>query len=215
MDLDEYRRTARANLDDTERDYLMAGTDDTSRHAHALDAADAARRTRLGAPDALRNGALYYASQGVAVFPLRPGGKIPLPGSAGFKDATVDPAQVAAWWTEHAQANIGLPTGLTFDVIDIDGPAGVKAWAAMVDTIPPILGHVSTPRPGGSHLYIAPDPARGNRAAIVEGVDYRGRGGYVIAPPSRLTERRKADGSIEQHGGTYRWLRPLTRQVGG
>ncbi len=42
--------------------------------------------------------ALWYASEGVAVFPLRPGRKDPeLPG--GFKNATRDETQIRDWWT--------------------------------------------------------------------------------------------------------------------
>lgn len=169
-----------------------------------LDAIDAERETRLTAPGALLAAALWYVGQGIAVFPLTAGGKVPLPGSRGFLDATTDPTQVAAWWSWRPDANIGLPTGHQFDVIDIDGPAGVKSWANMKPVKEPyligdvaVIGHVTTPRPGGNHLYVPAVAGRGNKAGIFPGVDYRGRGGFVVAPPSRTDQ------------GTYRWVRPL------
>lgn len=175
-----------------------------------LDTEDAERYARLEAPGALLDAALYYAETlGVPVFPITPQHKLPLPRSAGFKDATHDTGQISAWWAARPDANIGLATGHHFDVIDIDGPAGVKTWAEILDELPPVLGHVSTPRPGGNHLYVAAT-GRGNRAGILPGIDYRGLGGYVLAPPSALVERRKRDGSIDQHAGRYRWIRHAT-----
>lgn len=150
----------------------------------------------------LHAAALWYAQSGLHIFPLQPGSKIPTRGSAGCKDATSDTTQVDAWWTETPTANIGIATGHAVDVIDIDGVAGVKAWAQMYDDLPPILGKVCTPRPGGNHLYVQAVPGRGNKAGLVAGVDYRGAGGYVVAPPSRIT-----DGP---NPGQYVWYQPLS-----
>lgn len=150
----------------------------------------AAREARLTAPDALVNAARWYASQGIPVFPLMPGEKKPFPGSRGFKDATTDLRQVDRWWATHPQANIGLPTGVLFDVIDIDGEQGAISYRALrnTDIIPRIYGKATTGRPCSRHLYIAAT-GDGNSTAVWPGIDYRGKGGYVVAPPSR-TERR-------------------------
>ncbi len=164
----------------------------------APDMEDTTRRARLTAPGALTAAAHWYAAQGIPVFPLRPGEKTPLPRSNGFKDATTDPTQITAWWTATPQANIGLPTGHLFDVIDIDGPAGYLSLADLraAGMIPPIIGYALTAN-HGAHLYIAPT-GDGNTAGIEPGVDYRGIGGYVVAPPSR-----QADGSM------WQWSTPL------
>lgn len=169
------------------------------RLATIADANQAARETRLSAPDILAATVGWYIRHGIAVFPLRPGDKRPHPGSRGFKDATTDPDQVTRWWTSNPQSNIGLPTGHGFDVIDIDGPAGYQSMADLREGghLPPILARVATPR-GGMHLYIPPT-GDGNAASFRPGLDYRGIGGYVVAPPSIVNGRR------------YDWLEPLTQ----
>src|SRR5215469_11221378 len=77
-------------------------------------------------PNPLLAAALAYAARGWAVFPLQPGGKKPMAGSNGFKDATIDHAQIEAWWTKNPDANIGIATGAAsgISVLDVD----VKAW---------------------------------------------------------------------------------------
>jgi hypothetical protein len=143
--------------------------------------------------------ALWYANKGLHVFPVQAGGKQPYPGTHGCKDATTDQDQIRAWWTRWPDANIGIATGHLVDVIDIDGPpAGIKSWGRLKveNKLPPILGKVSTPRPGGNHLYV-PATGRGNGAKVAPGIDYRGLGGYVVAPPSRTDI------------GHYVWYQPL------
>jgi hypothetical protein len=75
--------------------------------------------------------ALRYASQGVPVFPFAPRSKFPLISAAndghGLHDATTDAARIQAWWMAHPTANIGLRTGVAFDVIDLDSEAAVDA----------------------------------------------------------------------------------------
>lgn len=162
-----------------------------------LDEQDHAATARRGQVS-LGGAALWYAQAGLRVFPLQPRAKLPRQRSHGCKDATTDVEQVQAWWRAEPEANIGIATGHLVDVIDIDGPAGVQSWANLTN-LPPLLGQVSTPRAGGVHLYVpSTDGAVGNRTRVADGIDYRGRGGYVVAPPS-----------VNDHGVAYHWLRPL------
>ena len=175
---------------------------------------------RLSRPGALRDAAHWYAAQGIPVFPCKPGGKAPLT-RRGFKDATTDPAQIDSWWTQTPAANIGLPTGGRFDVVDTDGPTGCRSFgiADLRDDGEPCLGWVSTPH--GFHYYIAPTGGP-NRTRILPGVDYRGTGGYVLAPPSRTVCDRPqswprpvtdldpaASWCFNRGAHDYRWLQPL------
>ena len=174
----------------------------------AIDAGDTALILSLGAmmdardaerpKPTLHASALWYAEHGLNVFPLQPGAKIPFKGSAGCKDATTDREQIDAWWSATPAANIGIATGHLIDVIDVDGPDGVASIGPMLEKLPTIYGRVSTPRPGGTHLYVAAVPGRGNRARLLPGVDYRGAGGYVVAPPS-----------VNSDGVAYVWHAPL------
>lgn len=140
----------------------------------------------------LLSAALWYAERSIPVFPCKVGEKIPRT-SHGVKDATADEATITTWWTETPDANIGLATGVVFDVLDID------SWEHVNDAVEAIIeegfGYVATPR-GGTHVYL-PRSGDGNAANLVPGVDFRGIGGYVLAPPSELPN------------GSYCWLEPV------
>src|ERR1700687_671974 len=71
--------------------------------------------------------AARYALDGISVFPCEK--KIPLTGPGGFKNASVHPEQIHKWWSEHPNAQIGLPTGEPnhLFVVDVDGPEGERA----------------------------------------------------------------------------------------
>jgi hypothetical protein len=159
--------------------------------------------------------ALGYAARGWLVFPLKPGGKQPVIPTAhpegdplhgvckggcgreghGLHDATIDPATITRWWTHWPAANIGLPTGYQFDVLDIDGQDALdalNAWAELNGgpDYPPLEGPtVRTPR--GWHVYVAPT-GHGNTVNLggILGLDWRGIGGYVVAPPSMMKDGR-------------------------
>jgi hypothetical protein len=74
---------------------------------------------------------LAYASQGIAVFPLAPRSKQPLiparNGGHGLHDATTDLDVIKSWWTDLPTGNIGPRTGVSFDVVDLDGESAVDA----------------------------------------------------------------------------------------
>lgn len=174
-----------------------------TRLSRLVDELDAASRKPL--PSMLA-AALWYVGHGVPVFPLTERAKTPLPRSHGCRDATVDVDAVRAWWGRFPNANIGIATGHVVDVIDIDGLRGNIALAGMLGDAPHALDHVigkvSTPRPGGRHLYVPTRAGYSNGAKLDDGIDYRGRGGYVVAPPSYVVERT--------YEGRYTWTQPLT-----
>jgi hypothetical protein len=114
----------------------------------------------------------------------------------GVKDATTNRARVLAWWTRHPQANIGLATGHTFDVLDVDGPTGEHAIRALAATHGlQSSGPLVRTGGGGWHFYLTPTGLGNAHPAGLAHVDWRGRGGYVVAPPSRHAS-----------GYHYRWV---------
>jgi bifunctional DNA primase/polymerase-like protein len=104
----------------------------------------------------------------------------------GLHDATTNRARVLAWWTQHPQANIGLATGHRFDALDVDGPTGahtIRTFAGehQLKSSGPLVRTGG----GGWHFYLAATGLGNARPCDLDHVDWRGRGGYVVAPPSR------------------------------
>jgi hypothetical protein len=141
----------------------------------------------------LATAAEMLASVGIQVFPCVPGGKQPLT-RRGFHDATADLSRVGEWWRRNPEPNIGLPTGAAAGivVVDVDVHAGGSGYAAferarsagLVDA----WGWLVRTPSGGIHAYFPPTPGSEQRSWQVPGqhVDFRGDGGYVVAPPSRV-----------------------------
>jgi len=153
--------------------------------------------------------ALAYARHGIPVLPVHepaPGGgcscergpRCDRPGKHprlrhGLNDASTDPRQIEAWWHRWPEANIGLRTGITMDVADVDSEEGWHGLCHLLGGEMPAGPQVRTGS-GGRHFWFRPT-GFGNRVRLLPGLDWRGIGGYVVAPPSRHPR------------GDYRWLR--------
>ncbi|WP_460790688.1 bifunctional DNA primase/polymerase [Nocardioides maradonensis] len=147
---------------------------------------------RVAAEPTLAGAAIRYANLGIPVFPCVPGGKQPLTPN-GFHDATSSARVVHAWWERTPNANIGLPTGVRTGVlvVDVDVHAGGSGFDAFERARSQRLADrwgwlVRTPS-GGVHAYYPTGGHEEQRSWQVPSahVDFRGDGGYVIAPPSR------------------------------
>lgn len=179
-----------------------AGSPQWEAFDHACEAVHAAQQAILNANKA--KAAAYYArTLGWPVFPLKPGGKAPLT-PRGFKDATCDLTQVGAWWETWPNANIGLPCGEHFAVIDVDVPYTENQWDVLAaDPNLHVYGLAHTAS-GGCHAYILPEDGPGKNGVNVFGpkIDYRTRGGYVVAPYST-----RADGA------PWTWVTPPAHRI--
>lgn len=147
----------------------------------------------------LLEAALVYAGRGWPVIPLHGwslqgctcGRRDRCPSPAkhphttnGLKDASTDPKQIREWWSKWPDANVGLVTGVAFDVLDVDGPEGLASFERLTaENGSPLGGIVVETGSGGRHYLFEPQGA-GNRAGMVPGLDWRGEGGYIVAPPS-------------------------------
>ncbi|MFI5936760.1 bifunctional DNA primase/polymerase [Actinoplanes sp. NPDC051494] len=151
--------------------------------------------------------ALAYARHGIPVLPVHtpaPGGSCSCGRSCdragkhprlrhGLTEASTDPHRITAWWTRWPDANVGLRTGVVMDVADVDSLGGWHGLRHVLGGVPPSGPQVRTGG-GGWHFWFAP-LGHGNRVALLPGVDWRGTGGYVLAPPSRHAS-----------GARYRWV---------
>ena len=118
----------------------------------------------------------------------------------GLHAATTDQATIAAWWRRWPTANVAIRTGAASGlvVIDIDPPHGGDVSLAGLtaqhsDDMPAVSVRTGS---GGSHIYLAHPGGlvRNTAGRLGDGIDVRGDGGYVIAPPSR-----------HPSGGSYAW----------
>ena len=163
--------------------------------------------------------ALRYSKRGWRVLPIKPNEKRP-PMSAWQDAATTEVATIENWWTQLYRGHgIGVATGsasgiFVLDVDVSDQKAGDETLASLEDRfggLPP-TPTVNTPS-GGVHYYFCYPPGveirndAGRR--LGEGLDIRGDGGQVVAPPTT-----RAQGGYEWVEDTYlcdvaqapRWL---------
>ncbi|MCB9413319.1 MAG: bifunctional DNA primase/polymerase [Actinobacteria bacterium] len=154
----------------------------------------------------LADAALVYVKAGWPVFPCEPGGKAPIGRLAphGFKDATTDVATIRRWWTSEPEANIGTPTGVFFDVLDVDVRLDGDGFAALrrlgrAGLLAGAFAEAET-RNGGKHLFF-PTSGSGCRSFPRHRIDIKAAGGYVLLAPSTVAADEGVDGP-----GRYKWL---------
>tara|TARA_R110000850_G_scaffold270735_1_gene404040 strand:+ start:49 stop:606 length:558 start_codon:yes stop_codon:yes gene_type:complete len=139
--------------------------------------------------------ALRYAALGWAVFPCRPNDKRPAT-LHGCLDATTDPDQIRAWWTEIPDLNIGLACGEISNItaLDIDPRSnGHEFLAAAIDDNEPIDGVWESQTGGGGIHYLFTYGDEAN-VDLAPGVEIKSDGKYIILPPS-----------IHPNGNSYEW----------
>jgi hypothetical protein len=147
--------------------------------------------------------ALAYAARGWPVFPCHTPtadgcscrrdcgriGKHPRT-TNGLKDATTDAATIRRWWTMWPTANIGIATGAVSGLVVLDndlykgGDTALRelehTYHALPETPIDLTG-------GGGEQYFFAHPGshvKNGVETLGVGLDIRGDGGYVIAPPS-------------------------------
>ena len=142
--------------------------------------------------------ALRYAHLGLAVIPVIPHEKNPI-FTRWQEIATADIAIVSRWWKQNPNANVGIATGQRsrLFVFDVDTKSGgMETYEQLVfkHGRPPDTWQQTTGS-GGFHLFFRyPNFRVSNAAGLFQGIDIRGDGGQVVAPPS-----------IHPNGKRYEW----------
>jgi hypothetical protein len=133
--------------------------------------------------------AFAYLARGWSVVALRPRDKRPLVAWEPLQTAPPTEAQVRGWFRGRPDANVGIVTGAVSGlvVLDVDPQHGGEEWleqlASAHEPLRPTIESITGG--GGRHLYFRhPGSAVGNRTGLRPGLDIRGDGGYVVAPPS-------------------------------
>lgn len=118
----------------------------------------------------------------------------------GLKDSTTDKSVIASWFKKNEELNIAICTGPQSGIVvlDVDPDGGGEDSLAKI-----IAEHGELPQTpkadtggGGCHyIFKYPDgEVRNSASKIADGLDIRGKGGYIVAPPS-----------LHASGNEYRW----------
>lgn len=116
--------------------------------------------------------------------------------------ATDDFRQIESWWAQAPRSNIGIVSGASSNlvIVDIDKRHGGEfSLAALIKENGPLPRTLKvTTGGGGFHIYFR-HPGFGvrNRVNVRPGIDIRGDGGFIVAPPS-----------VHASGQPYQWTEP-------
>ena len=160
----------------------------------------------------MRKAALKYAEYMWHIFPLVANTKIPLT-KQGYKDATIDPITIAAWWDKFENANIGLACAAS-GVVALDGDPShyddeSRALIAQLLSEDYVTAMQVTPTRGHHFVYTLPsDIVLSNSPGnLPPGIDVRANG-YIVLAPSTVLYRGDdavAKGVEDGFSGRYKW----------
>jgi hypothetical protein len=143
--------------------------------------------------------ALDFLNRGWSVIPIRERAKRPAVPWKIYQSKCVSEETLHEWFRRSPDRNVGIVTGALsrLVVLDVDprhdGKESLRKLerehGSLPDTVESITGG------GGRHLYFShPGGVVRNRTNIEPGIDLRGDGGCIVAPPS-----------VHPSGKRYRW----------
>jgi len=127
----------------------------------------------------------------------------------GFNAATTDINAITEWFRKWPDSNIGIPTGEIngFFVLDVDprhnGHITLESLIDEHGKLPETVEAITGSK--GSHYLFKHHEGIVNKNGFLEGLDIRGKGGYIVASPSNHIS-----------GGNYEWelsSRPVETQI--
>ncbi|GBD41098.1 hypothetical protein HRbin39_00476 [bacterium HR39] len=148
--------------------------------------------------------ALFYLRRGLAPVPVRPAGKEPLVRWQRFQKERPPEWLVRRWYARWPGAGVGVVTGAVSDlvVLDVDrrhgGEDSLEALERRFGPLPETV-EVETGG-GGRHFWFRhPGGYVPNRVGLRPGLDLRGDGGLVVAPPSLHPSGRHYVFEVDHH----------------
>ena len=171
-------------------------------------------------PQSKLDWALWWANLGFSVFPLIPGGKLPLIDGWQHR-ATRDAQRIRDWWTCPVLGipqdyNVGILTSryLTESalwVVDVDNKGAKEGDNEIVKLemegkdFPPTLEQ-STPTGGKHFIYLVDKAVRSGANVLAPGLDIRSDGGFIVGAGSE-TERGRYEirGSAREPARAPAW----------
>ena len=147
--------------------------------------------------------ALSYRERGYLVIPIIPKEKKPLVDWKKFQTKKMSNSQIMEWWETWPDANLGIITGAKSGVvvIDCDSSDSVRQINKILRGYD--LSSIPQVKTGkGVHFYFKhPGCKVPSRAGIQPGLDVRGDGGFVVAPPSIHSSGKKYKWKVSLNGG--------------
>lgn len=142
-----------------------------------------------------------YGRLGWSVVPIEARGKESLIRWQVYQHRRPEMTELGDWFNRWPAANLAVVTGVisALVVLDLNPQRGAEAslerleqeHGPLPETVEAATGG------GGRHLYFNhPDGISGERLDLAPGIDLRGDGAYVVAPPS-----------VHASGESYRWVR--------
>jgi Bifunctional DNA primase/polymerase, N-terminal/Phage integrase family len=142
----------------------------------------------------VHNNIKYYVDNNFSLVPLAYRSKQAACSWSEFQQRHASLRECELWFGKGTETNVGIITGAISEIIvlDVDGEEGELSLLSLGSL--PATPSVRTGK--GRHLYFKHPgfPVR-NFIRIKPGLDVRGDGGYVVAPPS-----------VHPDGSVYEWL---------
>lgn len=142
-----------------------------------------------GLPETPEQWSLAYLKRGWSVIPVHRGEKHPMVRWAEYQTRCPKRDEVQTWYTRQPDANVGIVTGSVSGIVVLDVDAGhggdesLQSLERRHGTLQPTVTAITGG--GGRHFYFRHPGGRiQNRVGVHPGIDLRGDGGYVVAPPS-------------------------------
>ena len=128
----------------------------------------------------MREEAKKYAASGMSIIVVGKN-KVPLIPWKEFTTRRATAEEIDVWFDRFPEAQIGLVTGKISNVtvVDIEKEGGPEMWNRF-----PQDCAISQTGGGGRHYFYEYAPGIKNAVRILDNVDLRGDGGYVVLPPS-------------------------------